>query len=1157
MGVVYEAENVESGIRAALKTVWVPSARQLAGLRREIHVLSRLEHPGIVRILDRGALDGLPWYAMELIRGVPLTQYVRTGSAVPTPLDTAPDPLGSTAGPAELPWWTHSLVLASAGTSSPRPEGIPETRPIEDLGLADVPPTTTSPDLAPPDRTPLSMAPLPPAARVVLTPEQLSAVLVVCQRLCRALAFLHGEGIVHRDLKPENVIVRPEGMPVIVDFGLMMEFARAGREPLDAGHRAACTLAYAAPEQLLQEVVDARADLYALGCILHEMCAGQPPFWSDTPGALARHHLFTPTAPLSERVIGVPPALDDLVLRLLAKRPRERIGYALDVATALARIAEETSLPRRPASADLGPTPRTYLYRPGFAGRVGALDEIERHLEEARAGKGSIVVIEGQNGIGKTRLAMEAVVAGERLRFRVLAGECLPQVAGQTSMAGAGPLHPLRRPLQVVADLCRELGAGAADAIFGRRARLLSIYEPALGDLPGQSGQSRPAVDPRSLHALVCNALTDVLDNLTAQDPILLVIDDVHWADELTRAWLRSLDEGDRLSKMRLLVLATRRAHESSSSSELDLPNARRIHLDRLTEADVGAIVCDMLALREPPAALARFLTRVSQGNPFFVAEYLRAAVGEKLLVRDELGRWRLPEEDGAEIAAVERLALPRSLQGLVERRLAAVGAAARRLAEIAAVFGREADVSLVGRVAGLSPEALAEATVELLAAQVLAEPEPGSISFVHDKLREVAYEGIPIGARGPLHRAAAHALEEEGAPSPEVLAAAARQHELGGELEKAVELRCRAADAAEADGALPEALAQCDAAVALTTDLNDELRLKALLHRGRLRSSSGRAEAAMLDLEAALAIAEARGDQPAEVRACTHLSYAAYLLGDADRTLSFAERADRVATTLDDAALRAGAENALGIAWGSRGLYRRAIEHYGRAAEIAESIGDEASLGRHLGNLAINYRLLGELDEAKTLGTRALDIARRQGQIARECNSLVNLGLVELDRGDLAAARWAFQTGLEIAMSIDLRFALPEAHAGLAEIARREGDFALAEEHGTRGLAVAEEERHAPMVGGILRVLAAVASDRADKEGGSQNAATDLYERSVAVLRATGSHDELAMSLEALGRHLLELGRTEAGHATLEEAAVAFEALGLSERAAATRAQS
>jgi tetratricopeptide (TPR) repeat protein len=322
------------------------------------------------------------------------------------------------------------------------------------------------------------------------------------------------------------------------------------------------------------------------------------------------------------------------------------------------------------------------------------------------------------------------------------------------------------------------------------------------------------------------------------------------------------------------------------------------------------------------------------------------------------------------------------------------------------------------------------------------------------------------------------------------------------------------------------------------------------------LRSSSGRAEAAVQDLETALEIAGARRDEASEAWACTHLSYAAYLLGDAERTLSFAERSESVAARLADPKLRASSQNALGIAWGSRGLYRRAIEHYRRAAELAESIGDEASLGRHLGNLAINLRLLGELDEAKKLGTRALDIARRQGQIARECNALVNLGLVELDRGDLDAATWAFQTGLEIAMSIDLRFALPEAHAGLAEVARRQGNLSLAEEHGTRGLAVAEEERHAPMVGGLLRILAAVASERARSEGGSQNAATDLYERSVAVLRTTGATDELARSLEALGGHLAGLGRPEASRATLDEAAAVYESLGIAERAAAIRRQ-
>src|SRR5919198_355972 len=131
-------------------------------------------------------------------------------------------------------------------------------------------------------------------------------------QLCETLAFLHGEGIVHRDLKPENVVVAPSGTPVIVDFGLVARFAAVvGREALEVGGEFVGSVAYMAPEQITGDFVDARADLYAVGCLLYEVIAGAPPFEGD-PRTVVQRHLNEAPTPLSARVAGVPAALDEL-----------------------------------------------------------------------------------------------------------------------------------------------------------------------------------------------------------------------------------------------------------------------------------------------------------------------------------------------------------------------------------------------------------------------------------------------------------------------------------------------------------------------------------------------------------------------------------------------------------------------------------------------------------------------------------------------------------------------------------------------------------------------------------------------------------------------------------------------------------------------------
>jgi serine/threonine protein kinase len=264
MGVVWRAGDPETGERAALKTVRVDQPSQVRAVRREVRALSRLAHPGIVRVLDEGEADGVPWYAMELLPWPSLRQH---RPAVPT-LEATPGPAPDR-GAGSGPW-----------TSIPR-------------------------------------------------------ALALAAALCEPLAYLHGEGFVHRDLKPDNVVLAPDGRVVLVDFGLAL---RTGpREALGDLERASGTLAYMAPEQRQGDLVDARADLYALGAVLYELLTGDPPY---------RHGATALVVPPSAFAGGVSPEIDAVVLRLLAPSPADRFGYASDVARALVAAGATPPEPR-------------------------------------------------------------------------------------------------------------------------------------------------------------------------------------------------------------------------------------------------------------------------------------------------------------------------------------------------------------------------------------------------------------------------------------------------------------------------------------------------------------------------------------------------------------------------------------------------------------------------------------------------------------------------------------------------------------------------------------------------------------------------------------------------------------------------------------------
>jgi tetratricopeptide (TPR) repeat protein len=190
----------------------------------------------------------------------------------------------------------------------------------------------------------------------------------------------------------------------------------------------------------------------------------------------------------------------------------------------------------------------------------------------------------------------------------------------------------------------------------------------------------------------------------------------------------------------------------------------REFALARLEEANVGVLVSDMLATERPPEPLVKALTSRCRGNPFFVAEYLRAAVAEGLLTRSH-GRWQVANDGDFAIP------LPDTLGELVLRRLGGLGAVTREVLEGAAVLGKGCVPGLLERLVQVHGEAWNDALNELQRAQVVEEDEEGRFQLLHDKLREVTYAAIPAGRRAALHLRAGELLEAEGGADPHLLA--------------------------------------------------------------------------------------------------------------------------------------------------------------------------------------------------------------------------------------------------------------------------------------------------------------------------------------------------------------------------------------------------
>ncbi len=552
-------------------------------------------------------------------------------------------------------------------------------------------------------------------------------------------------------------------MPVLVDFGLALASSGAtGRDVLQVGGPAAGSPAYMAPEQMLGELVDARADLYAFGCILYEYVTGRLPFEGTVPMVINQHLHKRPAAP-SSCVEGVPPALDELILKLLEKRPQDRLGYANDVAVALAALGAGERLD--------WPEARPYLYRPGLAGREAALADVESRLDGAATRRGARILVGGESGVGKTRFAMEVAAMATRRGMRSIAGECATMAGGEGRDAvRAAPLHPFRHLLLAVADRCRELGSPETRRLLGAHGPVLAAYEPSLLRLPGAESQVElPALPAEAALARTVSSLATTLAAFAETEELLLLIDDLQWADATSLAFLASLD-AEWFARHPVVLLGTYRAEEKSDAVR-QLAGAQgtlSVELGRLEPADVAGMVSDMLAMPRPPSGLLDFLVTESEGNPFFIAELLRVAIDERVLFRNETGEWRVVAEGAAAGDYHDALPLPRELIALVGRRISALSTGARALARVASVLGREFDADVLAAATTLDELPGLDAIEELRARQVL-EVAGSRLRFAHDKLREAVYTAIPESQSRVISGVAARAVEARYAGTPEL----------------------------------------------------------------------------------------------------------------------------------------------------------------------------------------------------------------------------------------------------------------------------------------------------------------------------------------------------------------------------------------------------
>lgn len=676
------------------------------------------------------------------------------------------------------------------------------------------------------------------------------------------------------------------------------------------------------------------------------------------------------------------------------------------------------------------------LLRPQATPLIGRSEEmalITTRLEETLGGHGGLVLIGGEPGAGKTRLGEEALAEGHARGMLPLAGHAYEE-------HGA----PFVTSTEILEQLMRAVPAENLPNVLGPTAGEIALLLP---ELRRRLPNIPPAqeVPPEQQQRYLFSALLELTERLANAVPLVVLLDDMQWADESTMHLLEYL--APHLPRLRVIYIATYRDVQADMGEPFQraltrltrIDNVSRIALRDLGRDEVAALLAS-LGRADPPDPFVEVIHRETEGNPFFVQSVYRHLAEDGQLF-DAEGRWRTDFDP-------ESLAVPEGVRLVIDQRLKRLGDETQVILRQAAIMGLRFELGLIERASDQNSDTVL-AAIESAESSGLTFPAAGPRSdryeFSHALVRQSLLEAMSTARRQRLHLALAEAMEYARGDTDRFTADIARHLYDAGPLADAGRTRhflFEAGRAAFAAAASDESLESYNMALELDGDLEGEERARILYHRGVACRALNRWDDAARDWMEALPVFEQLGDADRVARICWDLAYwhtwanrtreaeelcqrgleavgespsvarcqllAAFAMCAGERNEyhiweNFIEKAIKEAEQLGEERLLGGyiltGKQYLGEHWLKAGLHAETAD---RAIELMRRLGTPFELSTTLGASFLGYMANGRFADVAKNYPEAYALAREHGDFGTEMHAQMVLAMVECFRGEL-----------------------------------------------------------------------------------------------------------------------------------------------------------